>query len=320
LTVLVVRVRRLNVIATLALLLSAGALAAQQRDTMKLIAPPGALSFIAMGDWGRHGELNQRDVAVQMGKVARQLDVAFILALGDNFYPNGVQSVSDPQWRTSFEDVYTAHALHVDWYVALGNHDYNGNPQAQLDYSTISRRWRLPARYYTVRKRIAEGVVAEFFVLDTSPFIKEYRTDVAMYAVANTDTAAQRKWLDSALAASTAEWKVVVGHHTVYSGGRRPVLAEMEKVLVARLAKYGVAAYISGHEHRLAHIVPASSATHYLISGAGSETVPDDDATSAHFVSSRPGFFAMSLTRDSLIVQAVDYEGQMLYRAAITKR
>jgi len=40
----------------------------------------------------------------------------------------------------------------------------------------------------------------------------------------------------------------------------------------------------------------------------------------ARFVSSRSGFFAMSLTRDSLIVQAVDYEGRMLYRTALIKR
>jgi hypothetical protein len=40
----------------------------------------------------------------------------------------------------------------------------------------------------------------------------------------------------------------------------------------------------------------------------------------ARFVSSRSGFFAMSLTRDSLIVQAVDYDGRMLYRTALTTR
>jgi tartrate-resistant acid phosphatase type 5 len=305
---------------TLPLVISARLLPAQQRDTMQLIAPSGALSFIAMGDWGRQGEFNQRAVAAQMAKAARRLDAAFILALGDNFYPNGVQSVNDPQWRTSFEDVYTAHALHVDWYVALGNHDYDGNPQAQVDYSQISRRWRLPARYYAFREKVADGVDAEFFVLDTSPFITESGGELQRHAVPHTDTTAQRKWLDSALTASTAKWKFIVGHHPVYGHRLYPVIAEMERLLVPRLAKYGVAAYISGHEHRLQHILPAGSVTHYFVSGAASETVPGARVPGARFVSSQSGFFAMSLTRDSLIVQAVDDEGRMLYRAALTKR
>ena len=305
---------------TLALLIPARLLPAQQRDTMRLIAPSATLSFIAMGDWGRQGEFNQRAVAAQMANVARRLDAAFILALGDNFYPNGVQSVNDPQWRTSFEDVYSAHALHVDWYVALGNHDYDGNPQAQVDYSQISRRWRLPARYYAFREKVADGVDAEFFVLDTSPFITESGGEPQKRAVPHTDSVAQRKWLDSALTASTAKWKFVVGHHPVYGHRLYPVTPEMERLLVPRLAKYGVAAYISGHDHRLQHIVPAGSATHYFVSGAASETRPGDRMPGARFVSSRSGFYAMSLTRDSLIVQAVDYEGRMLYRAAMTKR
>lgn len=305
---------------TLALLIPARLLPAQQRDTMRLIAPSAALSFIAMGDWGRQGEFNQRAVAAQMARVARRLDAAFILALGDNFYPNGVQSVNDPQWRTSFEDVYSAHALHVDWYVALGNHDYDGDPQAQVDYSQVSRRWRLPARYYAFRERVADGVDAEFFVLDTSPFITESGGELQRQAVPRTDTAGQRKWLDSALTASTAQWKFIVGHHPVYGHRQYPVIPELVQLLVPRLAKYGVAAYISGHEHRLLHIVPAGSATHYFVSGAASETRTGGRMPGARFVSSRSGFYAMSLTRDSLIVQAVDYEGRMLYRAAMTKR
>ena len=95
---------------------------------------------------------------------------------------------------------------------------------------------------------------------------------------------------------------------------------EIESLLLARLAKHGVAAYISGHDHRLQHIVPSGSATDYFISGAGSQTVDGGRVPGARFVSSRSGFLAMSLTRDSLIVQAVDYEGRMLYRAAVVKR
>jgi hypothetical protein len=124
---------------------------------MTLRVPNDALSFIALDDWGRNGEYNQHSVAGQMAVAARALDVQFILALGDNFYPSGVRSTADPQWRASFEDVYSAHALNVDWYVVLGNHDYKGNPQAEVDYSRVSRRWRMPARYDSVRRTIPGG-------------------------------------------------------------------------------------------------------------------------------------------------------------------
>ena len=92
-------------------------------------------SFLAFGDWGRDGAQHQRDVAVQMGKAAAELGCRFIASVGDNFYENGVQSVDDPQWKTSFENIYTDPALQVPWYAVLGNHDYKGNPQAQIDYA-----------------------------------------------------------------------------------------------------------------------------------------------------------------------------------------
>src|SRR5688572_32003426 len=53
---------------------------------------PYTTLFRSVGDWGRQGEFNQRAVAAQMAKVAYRLDAAFILSLGDNFNPNGVQS------------------------------------------------------------------------------------------------------------------------------------------------------------------------------------------------------------------------------------
>lgn len=70
------------------------------------------------------------------------LGIEFIISVGDNFYTNGVASVDDPMWKTSFEDIYKGANLFIDWYPVLGNHDYRGNPQAQIDYSKRSRRWK----------------------------------------------------------------------------------------------------------------------------------------------------------------------------------
>lgn len=110
-----------------------------------------SLNFLLMGDFGRYGQFYQKEVATQMGKAAATIDSEFVISVGDNFYPNGVQSTLDYSWKASFENVYTDYSLQTDWFVALGNHDYRGSVQAQIDYSNISRRWHMPSTYFKKR-------------------------------------------------------------------------------------------------------------------------------------------------------------------------
>ena len=254
-----------------------------------------------------------------MGSAAATLGAQFVLSTGDNFYPNGVRSAADRQFFTSFENVYRDSALAIDWYPALGNHDYHANPDAEVAYSARSSRWRMGARYYAVTKTVAPDVTVEFFIIDTSPFIAEYYSRPWQYAVAATDTAAQRRWLESALKASRAQWKFIVGHHHVYTGGARPTQSELEALLVPRMQQYGVFAYLSGHEHHLEHIVPRGSRTHFFISGAGSEARGAKGREGTRFVAATPGFLAFSLTADSVMVQAVDARGRLLYRTRLAR-
>lgn len=254
-----------------------------------------------------------------MAATSKALKADFILSVGDLFYPDGVASVDDPQWRTSFEDVYSQFALYIPWYGVLGNHEYRGNPQAIVDYTKRARRWRIPQRYYDVKVPVGDGVNAEFLFIDTSPFIAEYRKDASKYDFTATDTARERRWIDSTLRASKAQWKFIVGHHNVYSGGKRTVVPEMERLLNPLMKKYGVSAYFCGHEHHLEHIVPAGEAPHYFISGAGYEANPAEGTTGTRFVSASAGFLAASLWPDSLVVQAVDAKGAQLYRTSIRR-
>jgi acid phosphatase len=290
-----------------------------RRDTMVLAVPAGALSFFALGDFGQRGNVPQRRVARQMATTAAALRPAFILALGDNFYPTGVRNTSDRQFFSSWENVYTAPSLQVDWYVALGNHDYLGKPDAEVLYSAKNPHWKMPARYYSMKQQVAPGVDAEFIILDTSPFIVEYREEPPDLAVTGTDTVAQRMWLDSTLDASTAKWKFIIGHHHVFSGGPRGTQPELQELLEARMQHFGVTAYIGGHEHHLEHIVPSGANVNYFISGAGSENRGASGREGTRFASSSLGFLAMSLTADSVLVQMVDDRGQLLYRTALKK-
>jgi predicted MPP superfamily phosphohydrolase len=101
-----------------------------------------AVHFLVVGDWGRNGQGDQQSVADWMGIAASQLNAKFVISTGDNFYCCGVASVDDPQWVSSFENVYRSHSFQIPWYVSLGNHDYQGNVQAQINYRCRAARRR----------------------------------------------------------------------------------------------------------------------------------------------------------------------------------
>ena len=277
--------------------------------------------FLVVGDWGRDGAQHQRDVAVQMGHAAAAQASRFVLSVGDNFYENGVQSTSDAQWRTSFEEIYTDPALMVPWQVVLGNHDYRGNPQAQIDYTAVSKRWRMPSRYRVVRSDESGIPGLDLFVIDTSPLVHQYRDKVESTIarnVAGQDVATQLAWLDRELGASRAPWKVVTGHHTIRSGGSghgdTPELVAQIKPL---LEKHGVQAYINGHDHDLQHIV--DNRVHYLCVGAGSEVRPVKAVAGTRFAIERSGFAAITVGRDTLDLAFRDYLGKDLYTAQVPR-
>ena len=298
--------------------------------TAAALAPPRAfaraaapgLAFLTVGDWGRDGASHQREVAARMGERAAADAAAFVLSVGDNFYEDGVQSATDPQWRTSFENVYTHPALQRPWYVALGNHDYRGVPQAQVEYARTSTRWRMPARYYVQSVPLPDGGHADLFVLDTSPMVKRYEAkhdgSPMQRNVEAQDAPAQLRWFAGALAASRADWKIVVAHHPVFSGGSghgsTPELIADVKPL---LEQHGVQLFVNGHDHDLQHIVVGPVT--YVCTGTGSETRPVRAIAGTRFCSDRSGFTAYRIAGDTMRVGFIDWTGRELHAATVAR-
>lgn len=63
-----------------------------------------SLEFLVMSDWG--GESHppyynsaQTATATTMGKIALEHDIQFVLALGDNFYNQGVKNIYDERFQ-----------------------------------------------------------------------------------------------------------------------------------------------------------------------------------------------------------------------------
>jgi tartrate-resistant acid phosphatase type 5 len=276
-----------------------------------------SLNFLAVGDWGREGAFHQAEVAARMGETATALKARFVISVGDNFYEDGVVDVDDPQWKTSFDDVYSAPSLQVPWHVILGNHDYHGNAQAQLDYTARSRRWRLPARWRSLSETTPDGARVELFLIDTSPFISGYYADGARKVkVAGQDTAAQLAWLDKALGASTADWKIVVGHHPVWplreDGGEDGGAAKDMQVKVDPILRaHRVPLYLNGHDHDLQHVEKAGA--HYVCTGAGSKTRKACENEGSDFCSVESGFIACSVDRQAIRIAYRDYQGATLH-------
>lgn len=272
------------------------------------------LSFLAFGDWGRDGAHLQREVAVQMGKTGEQIHSQFVVALGDNFYDDGVPTVNARQWKTSFEDIYTAPALQKPWYVVLGNHDYHTNAQAEIDYTAHSSRWKLPSRYYTFTQPIDANTSVQFFMLDSSPFLTSYRKEAGKYGdVLTQDPQKQTAWLEAELAKSTAQWKIVCAHHPVYScSGKHGDTEELILNVAPLLEKYHVQVFLNGHEHDMQHLQVGT--VNYFCSGAGSQTrVTSHDDRTRFSLGETSGFLAVTLTPNTLKAEFIDDAGKSRY-------
>lgn len=282
-----------------------------------------SLNFAVIGDWGRHGEYYQKEVADKLADAIVGVGASFIISTGDNIYPSGVASEYDPQWRSAFEDVYTRHATFIKWYVTLGNHDYKTNPDAEIAYTKISQRWNMPSRYFSIKKQIGKdsSKTAEIFFLDTNPFQKDYYTEEDYGRQVKTqDTAAQKAWLINGLKNSTATWKFVAGHHPLYSAGKRMgKTQDMINSFRDVFEKYKVDAYFCGHEHQLEYDQPEGYHFREFISGAGSEATQVGTAPFAKFAVSDHGFMTVSVTDNEMLIQYINYKGEILYSKSFEK-
>jgi tartrate-resistant acid phosphatase type 5 len=281
--------------------------------------PTGGSNFLVFGDWGRRGEQDQVEVATQMAKAAQDSKASFVVSVGDNFYEDGVKSTEDEHWQVSFEEVYHAESLQVPWHVILGNHDYHANCDAQLAYAKTSPRWNMPARHYLQSHSIAPGVSADFFYIDTTPMVKSYYTDgKTRDHVKTQNVPGQLAWFKAALADSKAQWKLVFGHHPIYSGGGHGNTKELIAAILPLLDEYKVQAYFSGHDHDLQHLVTGE--VNLFGSGAGSQHRLTLPTKRTKFSISSSGFTAVALEAEKLTVRMIDNKGKLLYTAAVPRR
>jgi 3',5'-cyclic AMP phosphodiesterase CpdA len=196
----------------------------------RLVSVYGAIEFVAYGDWGQKGdELVQTVQSVASSVPNRD----FVILLGDNFYPQGVQTVDSLDFEM-FTDIVAAGVTYPH-YVILGNHDHAGNIGAQMLFSDRDSRWVMPSKNYkqTISK---DGVDLCLLMIDTITF-----------------DAAQASWLSSQLSLPdcdpASKWVIVNGHYPIWSAGLYGDTKNLKAMLLPILHQHGVQLYLCGHEH-----------------------------------------------------------------------
>jgi tartrate-resistant acid phosphatase type 5 len=274
-----------------------------------------AFNFLIVSDWGWNGYKHQQEVADQMTKTADSVGAKFIASCGDNFQISGIASTQDPLWMTNFENIYKGLSLQTEWFPVLGNHDYKGSPQAEIDYSKISRRWRMTEHYYTFVKKVNDSISVRFIFMDTPPLVTEYYKNPGEYPeITKQDTAKEMKWLKGVLESSKEQWKLVFGHHPVYSASKtHGNTKEMIDRVKPLLEKYHAQFYFCGHDHDFQHLHEKGKNVEYIVTGTGGEPRPASTNDLSVFSKSEAGFSVVSLKADSLNICFVGTSGNIIY-------
>jgi hypothetical protein len=268
------------------------------------LKPKGkVLRVVTLGDFGAGAPENgqiagepQKQVAAAMLKSHRAKAFDFGLTFGDNFYPVGMQSPLDPRWQTLWSELYNP--LKIKFYVTFGNHDWGSadSPAAELLYAKQSPSFVMPAPYYTY----TAGAV-QFFALDTN--------DVSEL---------QLTWLRSELAKSTARWKVVYGHHPIYSAGQHGDGVTLIRKLLPVL-KDRVDIFFAGHEHDMQHL-QAEGGVHFFINGGGGARIREIKPNARSlFAKSAYGFSILEADNDKIVVKFIGTDLSELYQYTVTK-
>lgn len=251
------------------------------------------LRFLAVADTGS-GDANQRALGQQMAAVHRRQPVDLVILGGDNIYPSGNLALVDSTFSRPYGELLRAG---VPFHAVLGNHDIrtdNGVPQVAY------KPFGMKGRFYTLQR----GPV-DFFMLDTN---------------GNADWQRQISWLRTVLARSRAPWKVVVGHHPIYSSGLYGNDPQLAAKLSTLMRRYGVQLYINGHDHNYERSKPIDGITYLVVGGGGATLRPVISTAQTARAASVFSFAEIEASPHELKLWAWEKNGRLIDQAVIAKR
>jgi len=276
--------------------------------------PAEVVRFAVIGDSGT-GDPYQYRIAEQMLAWHDRYPFDLVLMLGDNIYGGlfGMGGGSEKDFAEKFDKPYEAlRARGVVFRATLGNHDMR-NDEGQ-DLINARDRFHIdgPFGYYSFTAgawQPTDGPAApllEFFVLNTVRIEKDKQDPD------------QLAWLERALAASRARWRIVYGHHPLYSTGYRhgsdPRLRQkLERLLEGDdPAAPRVQVVLAGHDHIYERFHPQKGIVYFVCGSSGKLRRGNAGASPgvAAREDQRRTFMLWEATLEELRFRAINEQGQ----------
>lgn len=293
-------------------------LAKERKDWVEERRPPAEFDHPPMYKLPGNGSViaatGQMPVASAMKTYCGHQRCDFAVMLGDNIYPDGAMANADDARR--FRDLFTIpYGALVEGrenfriYGVLGNHDWHtsrAGAMAQVRFLETTTPFFMNGLFYRVAPAAAQGEV-EIFALDTEVLLagttvreavlaedaSEVETDEIeqLEPWAAPQNEAERnmiEWLEAALTNSKARWKIVIGHHPLWStaGSKFQQAKSLRRLILPVLCRYADM-YIAGHEHTLevhtdncTEALPGTDVTPLpqVVSGSASKMRPTNSA------------------------------------------
>lgn len=220
--------------------------------------------------------------------------------MGDNIYPDGAtlgaDGISDARrFREMLDQPFGRFGEGTPGftlYTMMGNHDWHISREAtdaQLAYLQQHPNFTMPGLFYSAVPEGMEGEL-EIFVIDTEMLlagtvVHEDDLDAEgnelpdtpleewpdFVRASNTAERGMVEWLTQSLARSEAKWKIVMGHHALWSSGgsKYEKARSLRRLLLDPICRYADA-YVAGDDH----LIEAYTDDCSTIAGAPAEPVP----------------------------------------------
>jgi hypothetical protein len=288
--------------------------------------PPPAYRLPGNGSWILAS--GQDPVAAAMRRWCEgPPDCEFAVMLGDNIYPDGATAGADgrddaERFRKVLYEPYAPLAgssASFRIYAALGNHDWRSSREgamAQVRYLETTRPFYMDGIRYRAAPT-GDPREVEIFVLDTHvmlsgvPVLEDELADdgselhteevdppTAWSLPQDEAERGMAAWLEKSLAESPARWKIVMGHHPIWSsaGSKFQQARALRAMILPALCRYADL-YLAGHEHTLelhtdaCKDVPEAASSPPLtevVSGAAGKQRPLNTAFARHQLRENP--------------------------------